>query len=69
MEIITKQLINLQKVNRVKLTQSTSIYCKRPIKNLIHLLLMVLVVLSNVQPTQFFERDGRCVQSLTDHSP
>jgi len=28
----------------------------------------VLLVVS-VQQTQLFERDGRCVQSLTDHSP
>ena len=27
------------------------------------------IVLSSFQPTQLFERDGRCVQSLTDHSP
>ena len=24
---------------------------------------------NSVQPKQLFERDGRCVQSLTDHSP
>jgi len=30
---------------------------------------LLIEVLGNVQPIQFFERDGRCVQSLTDHSP